>query len=204
VAVLLFLCSSCKAWAHLGGSEACPPGKVWKINTLRMNFVIILPEITIQPIWNPTVAILLSGQLWRNMGAPPSSGYLCHIKGRFNILQHSHVHTKWLILLQKQCYYILCLTHLTGLPLNPVLPTLSLLCSKNDYNHIDVSSLSLNSLSTSTRGHSQHFRSHNHYQPFLLPTLNHQLWNNLPENIVNQPTLYDFKNLLYCYLLQIV
>jgi len=67
--------------------------------------------------------------------------------------------------------------------------------------HIEVPSLSLNPIFTSTRGHSQRFRppyaSLNTYLFSFLPSTI-KLWSNLPENIVNQPTLSDFKKSLYC------
>jgi len=73
--------------------------------------------------------------------------------------------------------------------------------------HIQVPSLSLNPIYTSTRGYSQHFRppytSLNTYLFSFLPST-FKLWNNLPENIVNQPTLSDFKKSLYYCLYYII
>ena len=65
---------------------------------------------------------------------------------------------------------------------------------------IIVPSISLTPMFTSSRGHSQHFitpyvRINAYLFSFLPSTF--KLWNNLPENKVNQPPLNDFKELLY-------
>ena len=70
--------------------------------------------------------------------------------------------------------------------------------------YIELPSISLFPTQTSTRGHSQHFRppyaSCSTYS-FVPSTIN--LWKNHPENIVNQPSLSNFKESLYCiYVLQ--
>ena len=70
-------------------------------------------------------------------------------------------------------------------------------------NLIVVPSLPLIPLSTCTRGYSQHFRIphakiNTHLYSFLPSTI--KLWNNLPQNIVDQPSLNSFKNLLYDFL----
>ena len=66
--------------------------------------------------------------------------------------------------------------------------------------YIEVPSLSLIPIHTSTRGHSQRFRppyaSCSTYLYSFVPSSTIKLWNNLPENIVNQPSLSNFKESL--------
>jgi len=69
------------------------------------------------------------------------------------------------------------------------------------YGYIEVPSISLFPIQTSTRGHSQRFRPpyasrNTDLYSFVPSTI--KLWNNLPEKIVNQPSLSNFKESLYC------
>ena len=68
---------------------------------------------------------------------------------------------------------------------------------------MEVPSISLTSMSSVTRGHSQRFRIpqariNSYLFSFLPSTI--KLWNTLPEDVVNQPSINCFKDVLLNHL----
>ena len=63
---------------------------------------------------------------------------------------------------------------------------------------MEVPSISLTSMSSVTRGHAQRFRINSYLFSFLPSTI--KLWNTLPEDVVNQPPINCFKDVLLNHL----